>query len=255
MKEKIQIIENFKSVGDDIIMEKLDKSIIDSFDYLISEGDKILILISELGYTEHHFPESLDGNGVARVNSWLTKCGQFIKNLCTENSIYYKRFESVFYDSQFRNIDKNSKDSIGIVLGIINAVNIDYCSGLLNDVRNLIRAEIFTDFLEMGEYLLNEGYKDAAAVIIGSVLEDTLRKLAIVNDIEILNTKGKFKTIEPLNQELGKEKIYGKLTQKQITSWGDLRNNASHGNYDKYDDEQVKMMLLFVQKFCSEYIS
>ncbi len=37
----------------------------------------------------------------------------------------------------------------------------------------------------MAEYLLKEGYKDPAAVITGSTLEEHLRKLCIKNGIDI----------------------------------------------------------------------
>jgi len=40
--------------------------------------------------------------------------------------------------------------------------------------------------------------------------------------------------------------------QKQITSWGDLRNKAAHGQYDKYDEKQVRMMLLFVEQIAAD---
>jgi hypothetical protein len=137
------------------------------------------------------------------------------------------------------------------VMGVVQALKDDLEAGYLDTLTKLAQADIFSDFLEMGEYLLTEGYKDAAAVIIGGVLEDTLRKIAEKNGISIKNEKGKSLTIEPLNTELAKNTVYDKLTQKQITSWADLRNNAAHGHYDKFDKKQVEMMLLFVQSFCS----
>ena len=106
----------------------------------------------------------------------------------------------------------------------------------------------------MGEYLLNGGYKDAAAVIVGSVLEDGLRKLAEKNTISISNDQGKALTIEPLNNELAKKEVYSKLIQKQITSWAHIRNKAAHGEYGEYNKDQVQMMLLFVQSFTSDYL-
>jgi len=109
---------------------------------------------------------------------------------------------------------------------------------------------MFSDFLEMSEHLLGEGYKDAAAVIIGGVLEDSLRKLAVSNDIDPIDKNGKPLTMDPLNIELAKKEIYNKLIQKQITSCGDLRNKAAHGKYSEYDKDQVQMMLVQVQYFC-----
>jgi hypothetical protein len=106
----------------------------------------------------------------------------------------------------------------------------------------------------MGEYLLREGYKDAAAVILGAVLEDTLRKLAIKHSIPLTSTSGKSLTIDPINTELARVQAYSKLIQKQITTWAHLRNNAAHGQYSEYKKEQVEMMLIFVQSFCSDYL-
>jgi hypothetical protein len=40
----------------------------------------------------------------------------------------------------------------------------------------------------MGKYLNDQGYKDAAAVIIGSTLENHLRNLAIKNNILVVDT-------------------------------------------------------------------
>ena len=237
-------------------MDLLNESLINHFENLLNEGNEILEIISKLEVSDGYpvFYEYLAAIEVARVNSWVTRCGQLIKNICSENSIYYMRFETILNDFKFQNIDKKSDRVVGSILGSIKAVYSDYKDGMLTNVRNLLRAEIFVDFLEMGEYLLNEGYKDAAAVITGSVLEDTLRELAVQNEIDINKNNGNFKTIGLLNNELSKEEVYDKFIQKQITSWVDLRNNAAHARYDKYDAEQVKMMLLFVQKFCSDYL-
>ena len=107
----------------------------------------------------------------------------------------------------------------------------------------------------MADYLLKDGYKDAAAVITGGVLEDSLRKLANANSISILKSNGKQKTIDPLNQDLYSNGVYDKLINKQITTWADVRNNAAHGLYDKYDADDVRHMIEFVQKFCSNFLS
>jgi hypothetical protein len=107
----------------------------------------------------------------------------------------------------------------------------------------------------MGEYLLKEGYKDAAAVIIGAVLEDSLRKLCDKNGIPTNRSNGSPLTIDPLNAALAKADVYSKLVQKQITTWAHVRNKAAHGEYQEYDKDQTKMMLLFVQNFAEQYLT
>ena len=138
------------------------------------------------------------------------------------------------------------------MLGVAQSVEHDLNEGLLDDFRLLVQADLFVDFLEMSEHLLEEGYKDAAAVLAGSVLENTLRKVAEKNAISTVSESGKPLTIEPLNIALAKGGAYSKLVQKQITSWAHVRNKAAHGEFDEYSAQEVRMMLLFVQSFAAQ---
>lgn len=55
----------------------------------------------------------------------------------------------------------------------------DYEAGYMRTVEELIHADLFADFLERTDELVSKGYKDPAAVLAGSVLEEHLRKLAV----------------------------------------------------------------------------
>jgi hypothetical protein len=118
--------------------------------------------------------------------------------------------------------------------------------------RGLISSEVFADFLEMAEHLLEENYKDAAAVMIGSTLEEHLRQLAATNnvDVEELNRQDRMvpRKADVINADLAKA-VYGKLDQKNITAWLDLRNKAAHGRYAEYNKELVQGMLNGVREF------
>ncbi len=136
--------------------------------------------------------------------------------------------------------------------GILNAVNREIEGGWIFTVKGLVSAEIFSNFLEMAEHLLEEGFKDAAAVMIGSVLEEHLRQLCISNSIETeIHQKGKtvFKKADRLNAELSSTDVYNKLDNKSVTSWLDLRNNAAHGRYSEYSKDQVELMYQGVSNF------
>jgi hypothetical protein len=138
--------------------------------------------------------------------------------------------------------------------GILKAVKQEIEGGWLFTVKGLISAEIFSDFLEMAEYLLKEGYKDPAAVMTGSVLEERIRQLCNKNSIPIETIKdGKSipKKADLMNSELASATIYNKLDQKSITSWLDLRNKAAHGQYSEYTKEQVELMYQGVTNFIS----
>ncbi len=121
-------------------------------------------------------------------------------------------------------------------------------------IRTLVSAEIFTDFLDMAEHLLDNGYKDAAAVMIGSVLEEHLRQLCRKSGLRTENVKdGKSvpKKADALNADLANAEVYNRLDQKNVTAWLDLRNKAAHGHYGEYTDAQVRTMYGAVMEFMS----
>ncbi len=101
----------------------------------------------------------------------------------------------------------------------------------------------------MAEYLLEQGYKDAAAVIVGSVLEEHLRKLAEKSGIALAQSGGSPKKADGINSELAGATVYSKLDQKSITAWLDLRNKAAHGKYAEYTKEQATLALQGVRDF------
>jgi uncharacterized protein (DUF2164 family) len=136
--------------------------------------------------------------------------------------------------------------------GILRALRTDYAAGNLQSVVELVHAEVFADFLEMADYLLQQGYKDAAAVIVGSVLEEHLRKLCQKNSIAF-QAGAAPKKADTLNSELAGAGVYSKLDQKSVTAWLDLRNKAAHGRYDEYAKEQVALTLQGVRDFASRF--
>lgn len=137
--------------------------------------------------------------------------------------------------------------------GALKALQNDIKSGYLTSVQELIHSSVFSDFLEMAEHLLDEGYKDPAAVLIGGVLEEHLRKLCNKNgiDTEFLTNSGvsRSKKADTLNADLAKAGVYSTLDQKSITAWLDLRNKAAHSRYSEFSREQVELLLQSVRDF------
>ena len=136
---------------------------------------------------------------------------------------------------------------INQVIGVLSALREDVANGYLQTPIELAHGEVFGDFLEMAQHLLDSGYKDAAAVIAGSALESHLRALAVKANIPLADQKADG-TVAPrkadrINSELASVSIYGKLEQKSITAWLDLRNKAAHGHYTEYVKDQVRLLI------------
>ncbi len=141
---------------------------------------------------------------------------------------------------------------INRLVGIILALKSDIEAGYLSTIEELLHGELFVDFLEMASYLLDEGYKDASAVIAGSTLEAHLRQICNKRGIDT-EPGGKPKKADRINSELAKASAYSKLVQKNITAWLDLRNKAAHGKYDEYVKEEVSLMIAGVRDFLTRY--
>lgn len=139
-----------------------------------------------------------------------------------------------------------------IIVGIVAALRGELQDGYLAYLGELVHGEIFSNFLEMAEYLLTEGFKDAAAVIAGSTLEAHLRQLCIKHsvDIELTLPDGskRAKRASRMNDDLAKV-AYSTFDQKQVAAWLDLRNSAAHGKYEAYTDRQVEQFVEWLRDF------
>ncbi|MFF0136823.1 hypothetical protein ACFYRN_10335 [Streptomyces sp. NPDC005227] len=125
----------------------------------------------------------------------------------------------------------------------------DLKAGWMGTVVELVHAETYGDYLEMADGLLEQGYKDAAAVIAGTSLEVHVRALCVKHSVAITLPNGAPKKSDTMNGDLKKAGIYDGLQQKQVTAWLDLRNKAAHGNYAQYDQAQVRLFVEGVRGF------
>jgi hypothetical protein len=141
---------------------------------------------------------------------------------------------------------------IALLVGALLALRREYELGHLQSFQELVHADTFAGLIEMADYLQQQGFKDAAAVIAGSVLEQHLRELGIKNQVGI-EANGIYKKSEVLNAELCSVGIYNKLDQKNVTSWLGLRNSAAHGNYTNYTQQQARLMIDAIQDFMTRH--
>jgi len=109
----------------------------------------------------------LPGEDVAAVVTLMSDC---IRRLAPPNSQYVQAMAVAVNSYALL-----PGTAAPYVAGALSALRSAYASGYLTTVSELIHAELFSDFIQMSEYLLSEGYKDPAAVIIGSLLEEHLR--------------------------------------------------------------------------------
>lgn len=217
------------------------EKILKKLDGLIEEANNLFLNLSK-----PDFDKALDE---PKFSAFRTATLSFLKSILGEEH-YYARFNGgVKYYSDY---------NLVLAIELLKKVKTDVEEDWLDNLKGIVSAELFTDFLDMAEHLLEEGYKDPAAVIIGSVLEENLRQLTLKSGLPITQNDPKLGKTKPMkaesmNIELAKKQIYNLLYQKSVTSWLDLRNKAAHGLYIEYDINFVKAFLQFVRDFAAKF--
>ena len=174
---------------------------------------------------------------------WRTQSLSLLTNILGAEHVYVASFE--------RDVKGSITRSVEAGIGILKAVGEDLEDGYLTDVRTLLSAEVFTDFLAMVEHLLEHGYKDPAASLCGAVLEQGLRRIATNRDVRVRERDD----LSALNQKLAGRGVYTRLLQKRLGVWTDVRNAADHGRFDEYSKEDVAEMHQGVSTFLADHLT
>src|SRR3954467_5064926 len=142
---------------------------------------------------------------------------------------------------------QNKKDSLEWGISFLTGIKDDFEHGILDDLSLQVEAEIAGDYMGQAEQLLTEGQPGKfdhvpAAVLAGAVLEKALRALCVkqVPPIDILNHKGEQKTMTPLIEELKRANVILETKAKQLRGYAGIRNDAAHGDFDKFSRHDVE---------------
>ena len=205
-------------------METLTDKLITHIDQLLSNAKT-----NEISYNDYNNETFIQ---------WRTSAEALIIKIAGKDSPYYRNFFRKEYIS-------TNKSYMDYGNGALKALKEDLELGFLDQIKDIILAEIFTDFLDMTQHLLEAGYKDPAASLIGAVLEDGLRKISDKNSLPVKSNDD----IGSLNTKLADAKVYNRFTQRQIQAWKAIRDSAVHGKFDEYTLEDVKAMMEGVGRF------
>jgi len=141
--------------------------------------------------------------------------------------------------------------------GVFASAHAQVQSGRLRSLVGTARAGAEDDVLEVAEELLADSLA-AGAVLAGGALEAHLKHLCHSNaDVRALLPQG-HGSIEKYNLAIGQARNAGKVTlyekpeQSQVTSWGQLRNEAAHdpAKFQKERTEpEVRLMIAGIRGF------
>ena len=203
---------------------------------------RVAARFEELEKTADEF--EADGFDHKKFHQWSVSALGLIRLVFGEDSPHHQILEEGI--GQIRSLGPYD-EYLYVTFGAFSGAKEDYEGGHLSRVRSLVVAEAGDDVLEQAEDLLSNGYKDPACILARVSLELALKDLC---DREHIGHDKRDK----MNAELARAELYNKSMQKQITAWAGKGNDAAHGNWDQYTNDDVKDMIGGVRRFIAEHL-
>ncbi|MGA2441567.1 MAG: DUF4145 domain-containing protein [Tepidisphaeraceae bacterium] len=199
---------------------------------------KFARLLERASQSMHEREKSQDGfiSGVTYYEV-RTSALNLLARTAGKSSIYYREL-------------LKSRVNPSIMVGILTAAMTDFREGFMVDTKLLISAEVFADFLVQADVLLENDYKDAAAVIIRAVLEDGLRRVCSSKQIAVKERDG----VHELADALVRQNVLTAVQFKEIQAKKEVGNKAAHGKFGEYTKADVTAFLEFAQRLLATLI-
>jgi len=128
--------------------------------------------------------------------------------------------------------------------GALNNLKTEIESGLIDSFILEAKGEILTDFLSLAKQVLNEGNKDVAAVLSCAAFEDSLKKYAEENGLDVQEAD-----ISQVINALKSGSFLQATQSKVMQSFVTLRNKSFHSEWEKIESVEVQSLIAFVQEF------
>ena len=141
-----------------------------------------------------------------------------------------------------------------------------YDEGQLRSPRLAIAHEIEGDILDIAQKQVEASERNAdathkqlqlaiAAFLAGAALEDALRRLCDACGVDYDPQRTSISTLQAtLYQPREQIEVISKSENKQITAWGETRNNADHGRFSEITYAEVLAMVIGVQGFIDRHL-
>ena len=141
-----------------------------------------------------------------------------------------------------------------------------YDEGGLSSPRLAIAHEIEGDILDIAQRQVEASERSAdetqkhiqiaiAAFLAGAALEDALRRLCDARGIGYDPQRTTISTLQAaLYQPSQQIEVISRSESKQITAWGETRNNADHGRFNDITHTEVLTMVIGVRGFIDRHL-
>ena len=186
------------------------------------------------------------------LSEWRSQTLTLLRQVMPSSATHTKQLEAFLEDG-------NKKVLFDRLHGIFKGAYQDFKAGMFDNLKLEIESSVSCDFLGQANALLNDkelvdySYLPAA-VLIGAVLEKTLRSLCENANpkIETVNENGRAKKMSAMIVDFKKAGVINEIRSRQLETWNAIRNSAAHGKIEEFTKEQVAAMLQGVQDFMAQ---
>jgi hypothetical protein len=174
----------------------------------------------------------------AEWRQWASSAMHLIQTTFGETSPHYLNFKKAYdncagYSYQFDDLK-----------GVFFGASADYRGGYVHSVEATFSAEVLGDFVAMAKLALAEGHKDVAAVLACAALEDTLKRFARINSLDVDN-----KALQEVVAALKSKGLVTGAQKSLLDVMPKIRDFAMHANWSKIQDVDVQSVIGFVEQF------
>jgi len=131
-------------------------------------------------------------------------------------------------------------------LGVLKSIKSEVELGLVGNLERQAQGGIFRDFITLARESLDEN-KYVAAVLVSAALEDSLKRFALQNNLDVADAN--------MEQVINALKSKGLLKGPQFSiakGHKELRKKAFHANWDNIEKASVNSAIGFTETFISE---
>jgi len=169
---------------------------------------------------------------------WGTSAQSLIRAVYGESSPHYRNFEDAIKGCD------GSEHELKKAHGIFSSAKEDFEGGYVFNVELLVSGEVFGDFVLIARQCLAEGHKDVAAVVACAALEDTLKRYAIANGLDVAD-----KVMQEVVNALKAKGLVLGAQKSLLDAMPKIRDYAMHANWDKISEPDVSSVIGFVEQF------
>lgn len=184
---------------------------------------------------------------IPEFRSWLTSASNLIHFVVSAETPLANECDRLMADDHLR--QGVPSKLVVLMLGLLTGAKDDWDHGMLGKIEYIVAGATFDDFLDYAAQYHKGNRKIEAAVLGSAVLEDTVKKIAQKNGIQISG-----KTLDPLVDDLVKANVFTPVKGKRVKAYTGVRNHALHAEWDKFEISDVGELINGTRELIENYL-